>query len=129
MTEDVEGENKAGADFGRADFLMLVICVCLPKVLVAWESMNPAEATLVGCAAGAALRYWLPPRPNFTFTGWAVMWLVLSAFYYLAFFKVPALLEQRMPSMLAYGIPILMFSGLYILALMLMKPSASKRQG
>jgi membrane protein implicated in regulation of membrane protease activity len=52
--------------------------------------------------------------------------LILVIAFYLAFFKVPILLKQWMPSMFAYGLPILLFVALYALALIWARRFARK---
>ena len=117
MSENIEQKEKLRAEPGRAGFLTIVLGVGLTHLLAAWELLPTAEAVLVAWSVAFAVEYWLLPRPSEGHARWMLERLIFVMAFYLAFFRIPAWLTQWIPSVLAYGVPILTFFALCVLSL------------
>jgi hypothetical protein len=85
-----------------------------------------AEALLIGFLVAHAIGYWLPPKPKENYFRWMLDFGIFMVGFYLALFKIPALLKRWMGSVLAYAIPILIFFVLYTLSIVKARRSATK---
>ncbi len=117
MAKNIEQKEKSNGERRRAESLTIGLGVGLTHLLPDWELLPTAEAVLVAWSVAFAVGYWLPPRPTESYARWLLETLILVVAFYLAFFKIPVWLKQWMPSMLAYGTPILTFFVLYVLSL------------
>ncbi len=126
MPETTERGERRLAERRRAEFLTVGVGVGLTHLFTAWGLLPMAESILVAWSVALAVGYWLPPRPRESYVRWVLEALILVVAFYLAFFKAPALLKPMMPSLIAYGLPALLFFGLYTWWLISARRGATK---
>lgn len=126
MLENAGRGERRGGDRGRADFLTLVLAVGLAHLFAAWELLPTGESILVAWPVAYGIGYWLPPRPRESYARWLLGALLIAAAFYLAFFKVPALLKPLTPTAFAYGLPAVLFFAWYVWSIVRAKPVATE---
>ena len=122
----MEQKEMPNADRGRADFLTMGLGAGLARLFTAWELLAIGEAILVAWLVAYSIGYWLPPKPPESFGRWIRERLIFLVALYLAFFKVPVILKQWLPTIMAYGIPILIFLLASVWSIIRVKPLAMK---
>ena len=126
MSEELRKENHPVAERGRAEFLTTGLAIGLWQLLHLSELLPTVEALLAGFLVAYAIGYWLPPKPKENYFRWMLDFGIFIVGFYLAFFKIPALLKRWMGSVVAYGIPIFIFFVLYTLSILKARRSATK---
>lgn len=109
MAEEIKQEDEKTQERVLQMALTLFLGFGLWLLLHNWVGLPSAEAFLAAGLVAAIAVYWIPPKPREGYWGWAAEKLFFVIGFYLAFWKVPALLQQWMSYAVALGLSLFVF--------------------
>jgi hypothetical protein len=109
MTEEVSREDGKTQEWILQMAITLFLGFGLWLLIHSWLGMPPAEAFLVAGVLAAIAVYWIPPRPREGYLRWSLENLFFIVGFYLAFWKIPALLHLWIPYAVGLGLSLFVF--------------------